>query len=96
MEDLSENSENIGEFWRRDTGLVLKRTRGRSLRKFREYWSVLAKRHWSGVEAYKRKICQKIQRILARFGEETLVWCCRVQEEDLSQKNQIILACFGE
>ena len=83
-------------FWQRDTGLMLKRTRGRSVRKFREYWSVLAKRHWSNVKAYKRKICQKIQRILECFGEEILVWCCRVQEEDLSQKIQRILASFGE
>ena len=56
----------------------------------------LAIRHWSCVEAYKRKICQKMQRILECFGEEILVWCLYVQEEDLSQKSQRISACFFE
>ena len=85
------NSENISEFWRRDTGLVMKRTRGRSVTEnsdsIGEFW-----RRDTGL-VLKRTKGGPATENSENMCEETLSWCCRVQVEDLSQIPRL-LVCF--
>ena len=72
---MSENSETIGVFWRRDTGLVLKRTRGRYVRILKNN-GVFWQRDIGLVLKRKRvRSVRKFRENWSVFGDKTLVLC---------------------
>ena len=66
-------AEHIGVFWRRDSSLVLKCTRGRIVTENSKNIVVFGEYRRSGVETYKRKTVIENSENIGVFGKETLV-----------------------